>query len=244
MNTKLQQSEADAVALQKQIDDQAAALAAQEAERKRTAPLDPKARGTEFMQSHPEVRQALLDWFDERSRAQFQSLFEKLKLNPAQIQECLALMHENNWFGRSLATNDYAILSVESGLPQSEVTTRLKAILGPDGMKQYWATLAEQPIINLTSQAASGLAFSENPLSTSQASKLREIFLKYRQYNPAGLSFDWNKVAQDARQFLSAGQLEVIDALRDQNELQNAYNSTPTSPPATAASPALMKGKS
>lgn len=228
LTQKLAQSEAEISALQKQLNDRAAALAAAEAERKRSSPPDPKTFGTEFMQRHPEVKQALVAWFDEQAMTKFKPLFEKFHLTPEQIEQFLVLAHENNWFGRAPdpTTNRYAQFSVNSGLSDQEVTTRLRALIGRDGMKDYWDTFKRQSVTELTAKTAAGLVFSENPLTTSQAAQLTDVFSKYRQSGSDGPQFDWDKIEADARNVLSPAQLGVIDALRDEDELQKAYNSS------------------
>lgn len=226
--------------LESKLTGQESAAARHEAE-SQPAPArpDPKTLANAFLLRHPEVKPALIDWMKRTEDAQWGSLWAARRFTPAQIEEFRSLMRESNFFGRTLdsTNNDYALFSVSSGLSIEEVNRRLQALLGEEGMQQYFETRTQQPLREKTAKAAAALFFSEAPMTSEQAGQFIDTLGKHRTIDSTGSHYNWDDVVKDAKQFLAPSQVAVVDMLRDEGELQKAYQARSSAPTVATTSP-------
>jgi RNA polymerase sigma factor, sigma-70 family len=190
-----------------------------------------------FMARHPEVKKALVDWVDAKTRYEWSDFYAQLHLTPAQIARYEQLKRERTSIQRPLgAGGDYAWFSAGSeGLSRDEIEARLRELLGPDGYAARSAYSARLPARAETATVASALGFTDTPLTPDQAARLTEVIHTSRLPGSArGIEFDWDAIRQKASDILSPAQHIVLDRVRLQSEYDAAFSRAMTEALTTA----------
>lgn len=220
-------------ALAKREDEVAAAQAARLAEavsqKRNSVAWDPKAEGAAFLERHPEVKQAYLDYQRGETLARYGALFKKLHLTPAQIDRFTSLITEFSSFGRSLDQTgaNYVQFSSGTGRSSDDVYNELRELLGEEGFQAYVDFFSrEQPARELVAQTAGALVFNDTPLTSNQADQLISIIAQNSKAEVKSfpLTVDWSAVVNEAAHVLSPAQLTVFRAMRAQDEFQQALD--------------------
>jgi RNA polymerase sigma factor (sigma-70 family) len=191
---------------------------------------DPRAEG--FMARHPEVKKALIDWTDAKTRAEWQPLYDQLRLTPEQIARYEALMREGPKVARSLdSPSEWVWFSAGTGLTQAEAESQIRELLGEDGYAARTRYAATLPARQVVEQTAASLGFTDAPLSTEQANRLvGAVHTSRPEGMPRGLDFDWDAIRTKAELILSPDQLAALDGVRAQNESDAAYSRAAMAP--------------
>lgn len=221
------------VALRKGIAESQATLdAAAQEKRPRAAAktLNPSEAGKAFMERHPEVKQALADWFTTKEDFRWGKLFEKLKLSPEQIARFRTINRETEFFGRSIDSegNEWAQFDLKTGRPWQESQQELQSMLARDGFREYVGAVNEQYPFRFASQAVADLLFTESSMSNEQAAQLFVTIKNNFKVTQGGASFSWDKIESEAGQFLSPAQASVISHLEAEFSLSKAQQEAAT----------------
>lgn len=196
-----------------------------------TVELDPDVLGADLLERHPDVRQALADWIDAQTRFTYIALFRELRLTPEQIAQFLELHRAGNVLGGSWGPNS-AYLRLQTGprMPPTEFSARLDQVLGADGRRRYFELTGSSAARRTANQAASYLAFSDEPLTTDQLDELARVLHSARtpKHSGADTAYDWTKVAKDASTLLTPGQRSVLESMQAADRYQTALSHAAT----------------
>jgi len=161
---------------------------------------DPVAAGTAFLTAHPEVRQALVDRSRARVDARFRTLYGQLNLTPEQIERFRSLLIEGEGLSMGNAESSMILLP-GTDMARTEMDQGVHALLGDDGYRAYRDTLQLSGLQSTTTQLAAALAFSDTPLTPTQAQQLTQMLQANRK---------WDVFYAQAQSVLSAPQLEAL----------------------------------
>ncbi|MBE2214257.1 MAG: sigma-70 family RNA polymerase sigma factor [Opitutaceae bacterium] len=170
--------------------------------------------GRAFMERHPEVRQALHEWTDAKTRLDYGALFRQLQLTPAQIDAFLALKRTTGRVSGSWGPNDATMTLRAEG---ADSTNDIKSILGDEAFavyRDYERTKMER---RASMMAASYLSFTDEPLTTVQTDELTRILQESRLRQRPGTgaeNYDWDRVMAEASGIFTESQRPVLEALR------------------------------
>jgi len=172
-----------------------------------------QVRGAAFLERHPEVRTALVAYFDATHLAQYGALYSSLGLTPDQVQAMQSLLQSGDSFGRVVQGGSVE-LSV-SDLPPGgypEQQAQIKALLGDAGYQQFQAyqqTLGARQ----TAVALAGLLVdSDTPLSADQAQQMVTVLAAAAdRYNRS--QYNWPSVYAGAAGILTPPQLQMLQNL-------------------------------
>jgi RNA polymerase sigma factor (sigma-70 family) len=190
------------------------------------APRDPAAEGTAFMQRHQAVRQALADWFDARTNYSFSAFYEQAGLTADQIRQFLVLKRQGS-FGMGLGpTSEFLQFQLQPSDSWRDTDKNIAALLGPEKYQQYQHYNSSLPVRELTSQLASALAFSPEPLTAAQFDQFTQALVSAGAVELArtGPAYNWTTIAQAGGPALSSEQRNALAALRAQAEFDEAYS--------------------
>lgn len=193
------------------------------------APWDPLAEGRAFLLRHPEVKQALIEERAASMRFMWGPLYQALGLTPEQIAQFEALVSAGAVTSIGSGSNGQPLaLQTGSGIPLTEVSGRLRDLLGEEGFRQYQEFKSTIPARELTVQVAGDLSFTESPLTPQQADQLNRILFDARPGQPSspGAGFDREAVIAKAKDVLSATQLEALNGVLARGQLQRALTRT------------------
>lgn len=220
LTSKLERAEARLHAVNTKLTEQksAAEAASQHAaQNARTATavvppqFDPESLGKEFLNRHPEAKEALAAWLKSAEDENYGDLFKTLHLTPEQIEKFRALVRENHWFGRSLGDDaHWANFSLGTGKKWETIETEMAALLGPEGMRQYTETLNLENPRRLVTTAAADLVFTTEPMTARQADELTASIKTNTTNSAGGPVINWNNVEADAGVILSPAQMRAI----------------------------------
>lgn len=226
-------AESERERMKKALDDAQAAEAAAKARimaeaaaAKEAAAWNPAVEGRAFLARHPEVRQSLLDFQNAKVDFKYAGLYRVRSLTPVQIEQFRALMRENaptswnlNGFGKAL------VLSVGENLPYAEITPRLTALLGEQGMQEMIKTQTAAYGRDFTVRIAANLHFTESPITKEQADALTKIINRHRnlKLSSGARVVDWNSASSEIRGALSESQFSAFEAVRAQDEASQMF---------------------
>jgi len=170
-----------------------------------------RLRGDAFMDRHPEVRTALLDYIDAKNHANYAALYASLGLTQDQIRQMEVLLRTGFSFGRSSQGGEVT-LSAPGDLSYAEQEAQLKELLGDAGFDQYKAYSRTVPALGVASDLAGLLITTDSPLGTGQAQQLAGVLLA--AVDPREMyQFDWASVYANAQALLTAPQLQMLQAI-------------------------------
>lgn len=200
----------------------AAASASTEEPPTARAEWDPKAEGKRFLERHPEVRQAYADYVDAQIEEFYGDWWKARALTPSQIEQFKNLSRGDWTFLRNITTDKkQASLTLEGGpVDPAERDAAYRAMLGEELFKEYRERRA--PFLGFQAEVrrsaqndirllASGICFSETPLTPEQAQGLTQI-LGDSVRRGGWLSRDWNAIDVKAKAILQPTQYPVWDA--------------------------------
>lgn len=197
-----------------------------------SAPTDPVAAGTAFLQRHPSVRQALVDWLDGQTNYKYSAFYAQAGLNQEQIAQFLAL-NRHGWLSRSLGPASPPLQFQLSPLDSwREADAQLRAFLGPDKSRQYNEYLGTLPARDLSAQLASSLAFSTAPLTAAQFDQLTANLVSSHavEITRTGPAYDWTRINQSAAA-LSLTQRAALAGIKAKAEFDAAYSRAASATP-------------
>jgi hypothetical protein len=234
-------AERDAATLAQQLRD-AESAAAESARRAalasaaaaKAAAQNPAAEGTAFMQRHPAVRQALVDWFDAQTNYSYSAFYEQAGLTKEQIAQFQAL-HRFGSFGRGLGpTTPYLQFQLNSLDSWREAEDEMRVLLGPGTYQKYQAFQATIPAREMGAQLASALAFTPSPLTSPQFEEFTSALCASHamKMTPTGPEYDWTVITQNAAGTLTPEQQSVLAGIRAKSEFDAEYShaAQPSSP--------------
>jgi hypothetical protein len=235
-----QAAEQDTARLRKNVYEASAARAAVAAQA-----TDPYAEGRVFLARHPEVKQVLVDMSNADLKYKWAALYQSLNFTPAQIEEFQALMRANRGIApRLLSAGKIFTLPAGDGMSTGKVDSRLRDLLGADGLRKCQAFGLLIPARELTAQVAGALCFTETPLTAEQSAQLVQIIAGSRSdpsVSQAG-PYDWDAVVVKAQSLLSAPQLRALANARAQAAEQTLSLKSILHPiPAPGALPPICK---
>lgn len=204
-------TEQRAAELRQTVDAAEAKAAVDAAAAKAAGAWNPIAAGKAYLQRHPEVVQAHHALKDSWKNFSYGPLFKSLGLTPAQIEEFHALRRVN-WQDTVVIDGKTAVLSYENPIPRSEVTSRLRTLLGDDGLAAYSRFEQDRPKSDARTNillVASELCFTNTPLTPSQADQLVQAMSTNTRRvgaKPWEYEWDWDAINAKARDILSAAQ--------------------------------------
>lgn len=195
------------------------------------------------MQRHPEVKEALREWMKVRVLNQFGGLLRSLQLTPEQIDQFVRLQTEGSWFSRAIDPDGrvYARFGLGNGMSSEEIRRQREALLGKDGLRQFYELQTQATPRTLAAVAGSDLVFSEEPLTSRQAQELLATLVANRSASREGLPFDWVAIRADATAILPHAQMGVIDHMKSQAE---SMQPTPPKRSLIESKEVRVKGKS
>ena len=210
-------AERDATQLKKNVDDARATRATSAAAAARTPGLYPEGRA--FLARHPEVKQALIESSNASLNYKWAALYQSLRFTPAQIEQFQVLMRANRAIAPSLGS-DGKILFLPTGddMSTGKVDSRLRDLLGDDGLRKCQEFGLLIPARELTAQVAGALCFTVTPLTAEQSAQLVQIIARSQSnasVSQAG-TYDWDAVVAKAQGLLSAPQLVALANARAQ----------------------------
>jgi hypothetical protein len=176
---------------------------------------DPKEAGAEFMHRHPEVRQALADYFGAGKHQQFGEFYRQLGLTPEQISQFEEILRQGGGFGRQLTFGTVTLSLGEQPKPD-ELRKELTAVLGEDGFRSYVAYTHTLYARMIAANLASLGVESDSPLSVTQARQVAEIFAAAPK--PKSYGFDWDKALANSAFVLNPSQMQMLRTLRTRTE--------------------------
>lgn len=201
------------------------------------APWDPVAEGRAIMRAHPEVSAALLESNDAYVNWRFGEFFKARGLTPEQVAEFKFLWRTFYAPSFDLGGVKQSKFSAEDALPQADVGPRLRALLAPEGLRDYAEWDRTQIARDYAEEVASALCFTDTPLTTAQANQLLEaIAVATPKTRFSWENLDWAAADRRAQEILSPPQrtawknvLNLARANQDGSVAQKAIRDlTPT----------------
>ena len=215
-------AEQSGAALRKAVRDQRAAKAAAESRASAIAAAEARERGQEFLNAHPEVRQALVAEFRARCVGEYAPLYKMLGLTAVEIEQFEALAPEVN--GPMTFLNGRVIqLNPGTGMSVEEADERRRTLLGEDRYKKLLEFDKLNYARTLTTQLASALCFTDAPLTATQAEQMVR-WMDEGNITRRGKKADWDGVFAKSQGALSPAQLAALGALRTQHEFDQGVN--------------------
>jgi hypothetical protein len=238
LEQRVQIAEQGATQLKKNVDEARAARAAISA---------PSlfAEGKAFLARHADVKQALVEMSNASLNYKWAALYQSLHFTPAQIEQFQALMRANRAIAPNLGS-DGKILFLPTGESMStgKIDSRLRDLLGDEGLRKCQEFGLLIPARELTAQVAGALCFTETPLTAEQSAQLVQIIARNQSnasVSQAG-TYDWDAVVAQTRGLLSAPQLVALANARAQAAEQTSSLKSLLHPiPAPGAFPPICK---
>jgi hypothetical protein len=171
--------------------------------------------GEAMMARHPEVKQAILDWFIKTVNFQYGPLYEELKFTPAQIERFGELVRSDGLFGEYGANGAFLEFPLPQDVPRGHVLDALREFLGPEGWRKFHdysgMVWARQTVAQLASRAW----LLEVPLTPEQAAKLVAGMapIPWSEGGKADARY-WDRILRGVAQpTLDAEQLAILESI-------------------------------
>jgi RNA polymerase sigma factor (sigma-70 family) len=202
------------------------------------------AEGRAFLARHAEAKKALVDMSNASLNYQWAPLYRSLNFTPAQIEEFQALMRASRGMSPRLSEGMFFTLPAGDVTLIGKAGSRLRDLLGEDGLRKCQEFGLMIPARELTAQVAGALSFTETPLTAAQSAQLVLIIAGSRSdpsVSQAG-SYAWDAVVAQAQGLLSAPQLVALTNARAQAGEQTMSLKWILNPiPAPGAPPPICK---
>lgn len=189
----------------------AQAAAGNSSSQAKPSPADSTARGDAFMERHPDVRSALLDFVDAQNRTRFGPLYAQLGLAQNQIQQLEVLLRQGNAFGRDVQSGVVTLAASETA-PNDAYQAQIHALLGNQGFSQFLAYSGTLGARDVVSNLAGLLTTTDSPLTVDQAQQVVTILGSETIREPP-YGFNWSAAYTQAQGVLSAPQLDMLQTL-------------------------------
>jgi len=218
------ESEAEAMALEKRVGQERAALSGKVSEAE--APRwDPVAEGNAFMARNPEVKRALDRYVVAANWFKYGTLFKERGWSDAQIAEFIELTTNGVGMGALLANGNSVTLRHGGPRGAPDFGERMQRLLGSEGLQRWDQLRQELAGKYVAREVASALYFTEAPLSPEQARDLVQIVTATKP--PKGVSgvvaLKWDEVIEKARAKLAPEQVAAIEVLRAKGEFARLF---------------------
>jgi len=212
---RLREVERRAHAGEKQVIDLRQAVAAAEASAateaarvKAAAAWNPAVEGRAFMQRHPDVSRAYLEWSDSSALFRFDGLLKSLHLTPAQVDRFKFLCRSVNLGPVSRPITEdgrSATLSAEGTLAPNDAFREMRSLLGEDGYKEYREWNRTKFARDSAHMAAGLLCFTDSGLTQDQARQMTQIITAAMPRQDSML-IDWDAVGHTMKTVLTTDQ--------------------------------------
>jgi RNA polymerase sigma factor (sigma-70 family) len=189
---------------------------------------DPVMTGRNVLAAHPDGAGLVAEITRLNTTHEYQILFHRLGLTPAQIDAFHELMRQWRAGVRWNTSRQAPFAQIALGeLSREQMESGVRAILGEAGYREYQDYRRTQGARSLAQQVAAAVYASSEPLTAEQANHLVKIAFEesayYRNERDAKLSAtEWNSVMARAREILSPAQLEALAGLQRKREFQEA----------------------
>jgi hypothetical protein len=195
----------------------------------KSATWDPVAEGKAFMERHPAVRQAFINYENAKTNYRWSAFYEAAGLSQSEIADFQALMRQFGRFGLSRVQGmqdlDFRLGRGDTLTPE-EWNGQFRALFGEERFGQFNKFSRSFSAREIAAQAAGALAFTPTPLDAEQFTGLvqRVTDSKAIRHTKGGPKIDWDIVTADAREVLTPAQLTALDGMRAQSEFNEEYS--------------------
>jgi RNA polymerase sigma factor (sigma-70 family) len=159
-----------------------------------------------FLERHPDVQEALRNYYHAKLRTEYGHIYRELKLTPDEIFKLQSLLCEGRILGSRLIP---LTLPAGTGMAESDANAQIRALLGAgrhlvwEQRRRHTDTLIGREMVE---DIAVRLVFSGDQLLPPQTARLVQLLSR--------LPHDWDLLMTEARQFLSPRQLEAFQNMR------------------------------
>lgn len=192
------------------------------------ADWNPLEEGRAFLAKHPETKAALIAWRRAELEARYGKLWRALGLTEGQMEECRTLLLTANIATRQFAGSMKYPMALPAGdrLGVGPPNERLREIMGEAGYRQFEELDRGFPARLLASRLAEALAFTDAPLTPTQADDFVRVAVAAQAPGKgrAPGKVDLDKLVSNAPAVLSAPQVAVLSELRTRDQASDAVN--------------------
>ncbi len=184
--------------------------------------IDPAVEaGNAFLEKNPAAREIVVKSIRAGIAGRFYPLYAELGLDDAKVDAFEAIMSNgiSKGFGAGMIGPEPTKLQPVPPLPDKECDRLLRELLGDAGFKRYQAQSDASNWQAL--RVGAGLAFTDTPLTGSQADQLVRLFSATKSpWSGGSVPHDyWTQIIDQARGFLDPAQLRPLQSMQAEDEL-------------------------